>query len=65
MKVLFLDFDGVITTPASKWNISKELLMRVKRICDKTDAKLVISSSWQHGHSAKEWLEDGICIICA
>ena len=34
MKVLFLDFDGVITTPASKWNISKDLLKRVKRICD-------------------------------
>jgi hypothetical protein len=62
MKVVFLDFDGVITTPASKWNISKELLRRVKRICDETDAKLVISSSWQHGHSAKEWLEEGICI---
>ena len=47
MKVIFLDFDGVITTPKSKWNISWEHVKRVKKICDETDAKLVISSSWQ------------------
>lgn len=60
MKVIFLDFDGVITTPGSKWNISIELVKRVKMICDKTDAKLVISSTWQHGNSAKEWLEESV-----
>ena len=62
MKVVFLDFDGVITTPGSKWNISIELVKRVKTICDKTDAKLVISSTWQHGNSAKEWLEESVLI---
>ena len=47
MKVIFLDFDGVITIPDTKWNISLEHILRVKDICDKTGAKLVISSSWQ------------------
>ena len=47
MKVIFLDFDGVITIPGTKWNISLEHIKRVKDICDKTGAKLVISSSWQ------------------
>ena len=47
MKIIFLDFDGVITIPDTKWNISLEHIKRVKYICDKTGAKLVISSSWQ------------------
>lgn len=47
MKVIFLDFDGVITIHSSKWNISLEHIKRIKEICDKTGAKLVISSSWQ------------------
>jgi len=67
MKVIFLDFDGVITIPDIKWNISLPHIKRVKRICDETGAKLVISSSWQrYGHEGenreervKNWL-DGI-----
>ena len=47
MKVIFLDFDGVITTYSTKWNIGLEHVKRVKEICDKTSAKLVISSTWQ------------------
>ena len=47
MKVVFLDFDGVITTPETKWNIGLVYVKRIKEICDKTGAKLVISSSWQ------------------
>ena len=47
MKVIFLDFDGVITIPETKWHISLEHIKRIKKICDETDAKLVISSSWQ------------------
>ena len=35
MKVIFLDFDGVITIPDTKWNISLEHIKRVKYICDK------------------------------
>lgn len=47
LKVIFLDFDGVITTEASHWNLSFEKMQLVKRIVDDTDAKIVISSSWR------------------
>lgn len=47
MKVVFLDFDGVITTPDTKWHIGLVYIKRIKKICDETGAKLVISSSWQ------------------
>ena len=47
MKVIFLDFDGVITTPETKWNIGLVYVKRIKQICDATGSKLVISSSWQ------------------
>ena len=48
MKVIFLDFDGVITTMKSRWNLCKEKMAFVKEIVDKTGAKIVISSSWRH-----------------
>lgn len=48
MKVIFLDFDGVITTMKSHWNLCKEKMELVKEIVDKTGAKIVISSSWRH-----------------
>ncbi|MBB4043837.1 HAD domain-containing protein [Bacteroides reticulotermitis] len=47
MKVIFLDFDGVITTLKSKWHIDLEKCAIVKDICDATGAKIVISSSWR------------------
>lgn len=47
MKVIFLDFDGVITTLKSKWRLDDEKMSLVKEICDKTGAKIVISSSWR------------------
>lgn len=47
MKVIFLDFDGVITTKRSGYKLDKEKMELVKSICDKTDAKIVISSSWR------------------
>ena len=57
MNVVFLDFDGVITTPQQGWKIELPLVKRIKKICDKANAKLVISSSWQTGNSAEEWLQ--------
>ena len=54
MKVIFLDFDGVITTPETKWNIGLAYVKRIKEICDKTNAKLVISSSWQRYTGTKD-----------
>lgn len=46
-KCIFLDFDGVITTLKSNWNLDKAKMEMVKRICDETGAKIVISSSWR------------------
>lgn len=47
MKIIFLDFDGVITTPKSKCKLDPEKMALVGRILDATDAKIVISSSWR------------------
>jgi hypothetical protein len=49
MKVIFLDFDGVITTRQSKYKLDPEKMALVGRILDATDAKIVISSSWRGG----------------
>lgn len=45
--IIFLDIDGVLTTPASGWKIVPVLLDRVLRIADATEAVFVISSSWR------------------
>lgn len=47
MKVIFLDFDGVITTARSKGKLDKDKMLLLKRIVDATGAKIVISSSWR------------------
>ena len=47
MKIIFLDFDGVITTPASRGCLSAQKMQLVKKIVDATGAKIVISSSWR------------------
>lgn len=46
MKVIFLDFDGVITIPP-KWFFQANLIKNVKKIVDKTGAKIIVSSSWR------------------
>ena len=60
MKIIFLDFDGVITTPETKWNIGLVYIKRIKKICDETGAKIVISSSWQRYSKDKETREERI-----
>ena len=47
MKVIFLDFDGVITIPP-KWHIKADKIKYIKQIVDATGAKIVVSSSWRH-----------------
>ncbi len=49
MKILFLDFDGVITTYDSKWNIDLNKLALLDKIIEQTNAKIVVTSSWKHG----------------
>ena len=46
MKVIFLDFDGVITIPP-KWHLNPNKIKLIKRIVDETGAKIVVSSSWR------------------
>ena len=53
MKIIFLDFDGVITTVKSRWMIDPHKCKMIKTICDATDAKIVISSSWRRGNLEK------------
>ena len=48
MKVIFLDFDGVITLPP-KWHLESDKIKLVKKIVDETGAKIVVSSSWRRG----------------
>lgn len=51
MKVIFLDVDGELTYSnyenSETANIDIEKVKLLKEICDKTDAKVVISSSWR------------------
>jgi hypothetical protein len=46
-KLIFLDFDGVITTFDSLYSLDKEKLDLLGKIIDTTDCWLVISSSWR------------------
>ncbi len=48
LKFIFLDFDGVITTYNSRWNIDGDKCLLIKKLCDETGAKIVISSSWRY-----------------
>lgn len=60
MKIIFLDFDGVITTHKSKWTLDKNKMKLIKKICDETDAKIVISSSWRRNtlHKTIDYITD-------
>lgn len=49
MKIIFLDFDGVISTYEERWRFDMKKLELLKEIVDKTDAKIVVSSSWKLG----------------
>ena len=54
MKIIFLDFDGVITIPP-KWNLNANKIKLIKKLVEETNAKIVISCSWRHSN-----LEDTI-----
>jgi len=46
-KYIFLDIDGVITTPSSGYCLDPEKMMLLARLVSLTDSWLVISSSWR------------------
>lgn len=56
MKVIFLDIDGVIAIDKTNYNLSIDLMKKVKRICDETGAKIVITSSRRLGNNNLEEL---------
>jgi hypothetical protein len=49
IKVIFLDVDGVLNLQRtlSPWSLNKACLKRLKNIIDRTDCKLVLSSTWR------------------
>lgn len=56
-KIIFLDFDGVITTMASRYKLDRYKCNLLQQIIDRTDAKIVVSSSWREG-SAEEMIAE-------
>ena len=60
MKVIFLDIDGVLNTYYTKETIeqytfvSEDKILLLKELIDKTDAKIVLSSTWRRGWLCKE-----------
>lgn len=48
MKVIFLDFDGVINDWYTFDNVNEENIKRLKKIVDITSAKIVVSSSTKY-----------------
>lgn len=49
MNIIFLDFDGVITTYESRWCIDIGKVELIEEIVSKTDSKIVVTSSWKVG----------------
>lgn len=61
MKILFLDFDGVLTCRLTRFRMSKVHQERLGGLFYLVpDLKIVITSSWKHGHKTLESLLDEI-----
>ena len=60
IKILFLDIDGVLNNIRTKETfedyvfVSDEKILLLKQLVDKTDAKIVLSSSWRKGWRFKD-----------
>lgn len=56
-KIIFLDIDGVLATPEylkdGKWALNPEKQKLLGKILTKTDAKIVLSSSWRYENLEK------------
>ncbi len=53
-KFLFVDIDGVLNHSKSKDAIDSECLRNLSQIIKKTDACIILISSWRHGWSKDE-----------
>ncbi len=56
-KIIFLDIDGVLNNRETLRKVQRAsdmidpyLVLLVSRIVEQTDAEIVLSSSWRHGH---------------
>lgn len=49
-KIIFLDFDGVITTQKSGWKICPDKIKLLGDIINANNCQIVISSSWRYGN---------------
>ena len=61
MKVIFLDVDGVLNSSQDGFTIklgTNKHLELLKQIVDKTDAKIVLSSSWRISNKTKLFIEN-------
>lgn len=50
LKVIFLDFDGVIVIPPDYRGVNQDKLTLLQKIVNETGAKIVISSTWRILH---------------
>lgn len=60
MKVIFLDVDGVLNSSQDGFTIklgTNKHLELLKQIVEKTDAKIVLSSSWRISNKTKSFIE--------
>lgn len=58
MKVIFLDFDGVLNTNSDR-EISNDKLKLLSELVSKTGADVVLSSSWRYGWNKPELNKPG------
>lgn len=49
MKIIFLDFDGVVSTYEKRWHLDPAKLTLVNTIVWQTGARIVVTSSWKVG----------------
>ena len=69
-KLIFLDFDGVISTYNSKWKIDVAKCELIKELVEQTGARIVITSSWRYStlqetivkNDLNEWILKDYCI---
>lgn len=54
LKIVFLDFDGVISTPDYNMCLEPEKVALVEKIVTDTGAKIVVTSSWASGCQTTE-----------
>lgn len=52
MKVIFLDFDGVVVLPDGAF--SRSSIRLLNQVCLQTGANIVFSTSWKLAHDAKQ-----------